>query len=667
MGLFSSLWHRFFHHNLNDPFSLPDRFRNARPSLSFLEDLCQPLLLTDRYGFVRYVNGQFCSLWNHAPQDLVGQHFTVILSPAVHELDIRLFHEVISGVGSAGYQSMIVKKDGSARHVEYSASRLPVGRAVHVLLIFTDIHDLVQARNRQEQSQKELIDLYNASNAVLWEASAVTRTFRRIGASIEEITGYQTDEWTTPGFLDSLAESVSGRTESDFFDELMKIPMPATLELKINTHRFGTRWLQVEANRKPDSPAHVFSGLILDITARKSAEEVTQRLMAQLRHSNELKSEFLAQVSHELRTPVSIILGWIELLSHKNLSEDRRKEAYEYIEKNARMQIKLIDDLLDLARIEKGALRNRVEIVCINECMKSAIEAFQVAMHSKGIRLSANIPEGSVNVIGDQSRLTQIFWNLISNAIKFTDQGGAIVIDVEVFGEHVEIRIEDTGCGINPTFLPNIFDKFSREHPALKTHGHGLGLGLSIVKSLTETHGGTVSIASEGKDKGTLVSLRFPFVSREAVEIAKAPLVTTADDDASLDFLKDLRILVVDDVKDVTEVLKALLADKGAIVKACCSVSEAFKAFGEFKPQVVISDIAMPDESGIDLIQKIRSLSDEDGGDIPAAALTAFVKSITERQLLAAGFNKVLTKPISSAALYSSIRDLRHCESQPFH
>ena len=393
-------------------------------------------------------------------------------------------------------------------------------------------------------------------------------------------------------------------------------------------------------------------------SARAEAEKAAadnERLYRQAEESSRLKEEFLATISHELRTPLSAILGWARMLRLGQLTKENETKALDTIERNARAQAQLIDDLLDVSRIVTGKLRMDVQPMDPNSFIDAAVEAVRPAAEARGVRLQKVIDTGPVSIPGDPVRLQQVVWNLLSNAIKFTPRGGRVQIRSERVNSHLEIVVSDTGQGIAPDFLPHVFDRFRQaDQKTSRQHG-GMGLGLSIVRHLVELHGGSVSAISEGEGRGATFTVMLPIAPVYQVDSSGSRVHPGARDllpaDAGADRLDGLRVLVVDDEADTRELLKQGLEYCGATVKVVGSAAEAVDALVSFVPDILISDIGMPGVDGYDLIRQIRGLPANKGRRIPAIALTAYTRVEDRLHALRAGYDMHVPKPVELAEL----------------
>ena len=378
--------------------------------------------------------------------------------------------------------------------------------------------------------------------------------------------------------------------------------------------------------------------------------------------ANRLKDEFLATVSHELRNPLNAILGWAHMLRLGKLTEANAERAVETIYRNAQSQSQLVADLLDISRIISGKLRLDVRTIDLLSIVNAAIDSIRPAADAKGIRLQTMLDPAAGPISGDADRLQQIVWNLLTNAVKFTPKGGRIQVRVQRVNSHVEIVVSDSGVGINKDFLPYVFDRF-RQADASTTRIHGgLGLGLSIVHQLVDLHGGSVSVASEGEGKGATFTITLPFVAVISDQKEPDAILPTHSGEVmsfeGLPSLKGLKVLVVDDEPDTRELIREVLKECGSEVILSRSAEEALDALEQHRPDILISDLGMPEEDGFSLITKIRALPADRGGRIPAAALTAYARAEDRMRVLRSGFQFHLPKPVDSAELVTVIASL---------
>jgi PAS domain S-box-containing protein len=398
---------------------------------------------------------------------------------------------------------------------------------------------------------------------------------------------------------------------------------------------------------------------------RRLAEEERERALAreqELREeaetANRLKDEFLATLSHELRTPLTAILGWARLLNSDLLDEENRARGLEAIERNSQVQFQLIEEILDVSRIITGKLRLEIQPMDLGAVIESAMDTVRPSAEAKGVRLTCRLDPFVGQIAGDPDRLQQVVWNLLSNSIKFTPGGGAVAVRLERTDSQARITIRDTGLGIGPEFLPYVFDRFRQaDASSTKVHG-GLGLGLSIVRHLIEMHGGTVAAASEGEGWGSTFTVTIPLLQEITFPepAAEHPeMVWKAHGPGNACRLDHVRVLVVEDQPDTRELITVILRGGGAEVLATGSAEEALEVLHRFRPHVLLSDIQMPGRDGYSLIQEIRSLPAEEGGNLPAAALTAYATAADRQRALAAGYQEHVPKPVEPSTVLETV------------
>jgi signal transduction histidine kinase len=424
----------------------------------------------------------------------------------------------------------------------------------------------------------------------------------------------------------------------------------------------GARWLRLAASRVPGemmgSAGTVW--IVTDITEHKRVEEISGRLLtmeqqarAQAEAANRTKDEFLAVLSHELRTPLTSMLGWLRMLRTGRLDAAGIDRAYDVLERSTRLQAQIVEDLLDVSRVISGKMVLALSPVSIASVIDAALESQRSAAATKRLTISTEI-EPAARLVADAGRLQQVFVNLISNAVKFTPPAGRITIRAVSAPRTIEVSVSDTGRGMSPDILPHVFEPFRQaEGPHSRVHT-GLGLGLAIVRHLVELHGGTVSVASDGPDRGSTFTVTLPTdieATAPAFERGHGSDLRSAD-------LRGLRVLVVEDEGDTRDILDVLLRESGAEVEAVPDAETAMQAMQSRPPDVLISDIGMPEMDGYDLIRQVRRLSPDAGGRVPAIALTAFAHGSDHREALRAGYDRHLAKPVDAVTLTRTVRDV---------
>ncbi|MCC5635426.1 PAS domain S-box protein [Nostoc sp. CHAB 5844] len=391
--------------------------------------------------------------------------------------------------------------------------------------------------------------------------------------------------------------------------------------------------------------------------ARAQLYEAERHARSEAETANRIKDEFLAVLSHELRTPLNPILGWAKLLRTRKNDEATVVRALETIERNAKLQAQLIEDLLDVSRILRGKLSLHIRIVDLKSTITAALETVRLAAEAKSIQLQTALPNHNLEVMGDGDRLQQIIWNLVSNAVKFTPPAGRVEVRLEQVGFEAQIQVIDNGKGITPEFLPYVFEYFRQADGKTTRVFGGLGLGLAIVRHLVELHGGTVGAASPGEGQGATFTVRLPLhkTAESTVWNAESVQMDLATQDA---LLAGVRILFVDDQADVLEFFTFALEQYGAEVTAVASAAEALEALVKLQPDILLSDIGMPIMDGYMLLRQVRQLPPDKGGQIPAIALTAYAGEIDYKQAMAAGFQRHIPKPVDPLDLAMAIAKL---------
>lgn len=406
----------------------------------------------------------------------------------------------------------------------------------------------------------------------------------------------------------------------------------------------------------PDAHLVGFATLTRDLTESRKVWEDRERL-AELRETSRLQDELFAALSQELRAPMNVILGWSTLLQESRDLEFLHKGLVT-IRRNANAQLALLDEIVDMARVVCGTLRTDPVAMDFSAVVREALDAAGTLAGAKGVVIALNRFDDPIVLVGDPNRLGQVAWNVLSNAVKFSDAGGRVVVSLMQEGATVQLRVEDEGLGIDPNLLPHVFEPFRRTG-APATRDAGLGLGLAIARNIVEQHGGRISAASDGARRGAVFSVALPiraFVPARAADEAGGPGDRPpAPPQARLD---GVRILVVEDEADARELLELLLRERGAIVQSAARAEDARRSLASSRPDVIISDIGMPDEDGYAFLRAVRSLPEDAGGATPAIALTAYSRAEDRLRALAAGYSRHLAKPIERTKLLEEVYTL---------
>jgi PAS domain S-box-containing protein len=608
-------------------------------------------------------------IFGYTADEAVGQSVTMLIPEDHSDEEPGIIARIKAGERVEHYETIRVRKDGSL--VDISLTVSPIidadGKIIGASKIARDISDRKRAEEALRSREEELTDFIENSavglhwvgpdGLILWANKA---ELELLGYTREEYIGHHIAEFHADS---EVIEDILGRLSRD---ETLH-----SYEARLRCKDGSLRHVLISSNVRRQSGEFVHTRCFTrDITERKQAEREIEELLQrerearrQAEEASNLKDEFLATVSHELRTPLTAILGWAHLLRAGQLDEKGATRALETVERNARAQSQLIDDLLDVSRIITGKLRLDVRQVDPGSFIEAAIEAVRPAAEAKNVRVQKVMDTGVVSIAGDPARLQQVVWNLLSNAIKFTPKGGRVQVRLERVNSHIEIAVSDTGVGIKPEFLPYVFDRFRQADMGTTRQHGGLGLGLAIVRHLVELHGGMVQAESPGEGQGATFVVKLPVPVYQKNDLAKRVHPAARETLPSYDCperLDGLKVLVVDDEADTRELLRIGIGQCGAQVRLAASAQEALEAIENEMPDLLISDIGMPGEDGYELIRRVRALPAKSGGRIPAIALTAYARTEDRMQALRAGYQMHVPKPVEMAELMTVAASLVH-------
>lgn len=539
------------------------------------------------------------------------------------------------------------------------------GKPIRLIATSRNITERRQFEAALHRSKEQLEFVLEVAKLGAWSLDLENKTANR-SLRHDQIFGYQKllPEWTYEMFLEHVLPEYREEVDEKF-QRAIDEGKEWDFETQILRSDGKIRWIWARGKVQKDGQGKLkMHGTVMDISKRKEAEREREQLLENEKIArrdaeiaNRMRDEFLATVSHELRAPLNSILGWGRLLEKGSLDEKTTVKAIDTIVRNAESQNRLIEDLLDVSRIISGKLR--LEVMTINplNIVESALETIRPAAEAKGIKLEIKEDGIISHLSGDPNRLQQVIWNLLSNAIKFTPNDGRVTLEIERIGDFVELRVKDTGVGIKEEFLPHVFDRFRQADASSIRKFGGLGLGLAIVRHITEMHGGTVHVHSEGEGKGSTFAVKLPLVislDDELSEVRPSAEKLGLERDPKLS-LDGLLILVVDDEEDTRQLLKQALTFYGATVITTGSAPDALREIESKHPDVLVSDIGMPEEDGYSLIRKIRTLSDERQRQIPAIALTAFTRAQDRMRALSSGFQNHVSKPVEPDELVTVI------------
>lgn len=559
----------------------------------------------------------------------------------------------------------------AGRWYDVHASRVGGVASRRVAIVFNDITERKQAEEQIRTANYRFRLAAAAARSFTYEWDLDSGSVQR-NEGIERVLGYSRDELapTSQAWLnlihpddqphqseaDAVAAVRAGRQELDGREYRVRHK---------DGHYIWVLERSVIVRDEQGIPRRVI-GQTTDVTDRKQLEAERELLYAQeqaarlqAEEASRLKDEFLATVSHELRTPLTAFLGFAELLQRRQHDEAYVARTVEKLVHSARVQAQLIEDLLDVSRIVSGKLRLAIEPIDLAQVVYAALETVGPAIAAKQLQVQVELEPALGTISGDANRLQQVVWNLLSNATKFTPAGGSIAVQLRRAGNSAQLTVSDTGQGIEPEFLPFVFDRFRQaDSSSYRKHG-GLGLGLSIVRHLVELHGGTVQVASAGRGQGATFTVWLPLGDASRADAGYGQAAgTMADTRECPPALDGLRVLLVDDQPEILELLQDILTPCGVVVQAQASARAALAAVRNWHPDVLVSDIAMPGEDGYWLIRELRALPPDEGGTTPAVALTAYVRIEDRLQVLAAGFQQYLPKPIDQAELRAVVASL---------
>ncbi len=608
-------------------------------------------------GYFQWVSPSFERLLGWTVEEMTSRPWTDFVhpddvSPSVSEAD-----DLFCGGKTLAFENRYRHQDGSYRWLlwkaqPYSEEQLLYGAAV-------DISERKQAEQALRLSEARFRTLISASSNVLYRMNADWSEMQELqGGNFIADTSEPIHDWLQkyiyPGDQERVLETIAAAIQNKRLFEL---------EHRVRQADGTLGWTYSRAVPLLNGAGEIIEwfGEASDISDRKRIEAEREQILQReqtareaAERANKIKDEFLAVLSHELRSPLNPILGWTRLLQNGKLDPTRQIEALKTIERNAKLQSQLIEDLLDISRIMQGKLSLTVAPVSLTKIISAALETVRLAAEAKNITLAPDFDPKIAPVSGDATRLQQVLWNLLTNAIKFTPNGGQVTIELRQLTHQAQIRVIDTGKGINPQFLPHVFEYFRQEDGSTTRKFGGLGLGLAIVRQIVEMHGGTVKAESRGENQGTTFIVQLPTALQLAPSVPEPTRIQT-DLKAPLN---NIQILLVDDEPDTREFQTFLLEQSGAKVTAVASGLEALQVLDRSAADVLVSDLGMPDMDGYMLIQQIRSRSPSHGGAIMAIALTAYAAEVDRLRAIEAGFQAFVTKPVETENLVKAIISL---------
>jgi PAS domain S-box-containing protein len=632
--------------------------RNSLELSEFFENASEAIHWVGADGTILRANKADLQMLGYTADEYVGRNITEF--HVDQEVIADILKRLKGGEMLENYCARLRRKDGSIREVLINSSPYSEnGKFVHSRCFTRDVTEQLQIEKtlRHFAAIVETTDDAVVSKDLNGIITSWNRAAERLfGYQAEEVIGKPVSILIPPERPDEEPRILARLRKGERIDHY------ETVRVRKDGKRFHVS-LTVSPIKNAEGKIIGASKIARDISDEKRAQEEIATLLASERVArqeaeiaNRSKDEFLAVLSHEMRTPLTAMLGWLTILRGHRLDEETTKHAIETVERNAKAQAQLIEDLVDISRIVGGKLKLEVRPIDIMPVIDAAVDVVRPAAEAKQIQVEVRAASSLPPVSADPARLQQVIWNLLSNAVKFTPKGGAIEVDVRPVESSAEIVVRDNGIGISRDFLPLVFERF-RQAESVATRSHrGMGLGLAIVRHLIELHGGTVTAASEGENKGSVFTIRLPLA---AIRYSDDPLLhldhyANGGHDKPLD---GMRILLVEDEPDAKELIALVLTGSGAHVEAVDSAGDALQRMPLFIPHLLLSDIGLPVESGYDLIRKVRSL-ESNMNKVPAIALTAFATESDREKTLTAGFQAHLAKPVEPADLVRTIKSL---------
>ena len=614
------------------------------------------IFMTDPDGVITNWNIGAQHILGYSEEEVVGKNASKFFIPEDRAKDVpRKELATAAARGRAEDERWHMRSDGS----RFWASGIvtPVRDNTGVLIGFSKVMRDMTERNKLTEER----DRFFALSMDMLCIVQLDGRFQRVNPAFQQLLGFSEEELLAMSVFELVHPEDRSKTIKEY-GRLSAGEPTKFMENRLRAKDQTYRWVAWSYFPVPEEG--LAFGVGRDTTDLHRMQDVLRLRAAELEDANRIKDEFLATMSHELRTPLTSILGWSRLLDSNQLSEKDKERAIQVIQRNAEAQAKLIEDLLDVSRIITGKLKIDSEPVSFATITESVLNSLRPAIDARQLQLMTEIDPAAGPILGDRSRLQQIVTNLLSNAIKFTPNGGTIGVDLDRCDSHVRLKVTDTGVGIAAEHLPHIFERFRQvDSSNVRAHG-GLGLGLAIVEYLVRQQGGRVFAESGGAGKGSTFTVEFPLIASEIIDSDPRPVsVFTVEQDEARECLADRklsnrRILIAEDDLDTQDLLRTVLERHGAEVLAVDSAAGALEKIAFIKPDVIISDIGMAGQNGYELIRRIRALDRDEGGHIPAIALTAYAGAADRRRALLAGFQAHLPKPVEPDELVAVILSL---------
>jgi PAS domain S-box-containing protein len=601
-------------------------------------------------------------IFGYTAAEMIGRPITTLFPPELLDDEREFLTRLARGERIDHFETVRVRKDG--QRIDISVTLSPIldgaGRTVGISKIARDITERKLTERELQRREHELADFFDNATVGLHWVGPDGHILRANRAELE-LLGYTAEEYVGHHIAEFHADA---RAIHGLLDRLRRDETVHGFEARLVCKDGSFRDVLIDSSVMREDGRFLHTrGFTRDVTDRRRAERELATLLdreqaarREAETANRMKDEFLATLSHELRTPINAVYGWARMLRVGHVDAASAARGLEVIERNAKMQVQLIEDLLDISRIITGKLRLDVRLLELPPIIHAALDAVRPAAEAKNLTLDAVLDSRAGPVHGDADRIQQVLWNLLANAVKFTPKSGRVQVRLARVNSQVQLTVSDTGQGIAPDMLPRIFDRFwQADSSSTRAHG-GLGIGLALVRHLVELHGGTVGAASAGEGQGATFTVKVPvalargdvFVERLASQASAEPLQPSLD---------GIEVLAVEDDRDSLYLIAAILERYGATVKTCTSVAEALDALRDWRPHVLLSDLEMPGEDGYALIRKVRALPSP-CASVPAVALTAYGRGEDRVRTLLAGFTMHVGKPVDPAELAAIVASL---------
>ena len=703
-----------------DPLAFWSRRKPPEDALAHLAAIVESsddaILSKNLDGIIQSCNAAAERIFGYSAAELVGRPIGILIPPERRDEETEILDRLRRGERIDHYETVRLAKDGRAIEVSLTISpiRAASGAIIGASKIARDITDRKKTELALRRAQQVARFMANVSLAlgadlsdhrtILHKVASLSVPFfadwctadivgedgvlerlvvvhgepSKAGLARElarrwvpEANDRMGPGWVAATGRSEMVEDVRGEDliswvrDDEHRRAVLELGFASYLSVPVMSRRRNTRAVLTFVSGRPERRYESMDLRVAEDLAQRAAIAIDNAVLYRAAlEADHRKDDFLAVLSHELRTPLNAIVGWSHLLQEGTASSEMVSKAAETIHRNAQVQVRLISDILDISRIAAGKMRLDVQPVELPAVVEAAMDTLKPAAEAKGALLEAILDPQAGSISADANRLQQIVWNLVSNAIKFVPEGtGHVQVRLEAVDPHVRLTVEDNGPGIDPAFLPHVFERFRQEESGGNRRSQGLGLGLAIVRQLVELHGGTVEAANRPNRGGATFTVKLPrrSVPRAVTVTGASERLSQVEQPLWLDkapWLGGVRVLVVDDHEDARQLLKALLERCGATVAVAASAPEALSIVPSEKPDVLLSDVEMPEQSGYDLLRRLRSLPAERGGQIPAVALTAYATAQDRVKLLRAGFQMHVPKPVQPAELATVVASL---------